>query len=375
MDHKNTFKIGNMDAFPNLKWAEGLEVSLPQQLIDSLLEYYDIHSNKELSFTDHIQSEKLKKAAQSSRDTLRLHCAFTNKKPLSSRLPFSYHFIPQQIRSIIGHYLGSRCRKKIHEWATFPRWPLDLSVDFVDDITNTFQQFSPTPVLLTHDIDSPEGLHNLFQFLDIEEEFEAKSANYVVPCAWAIDHSILENAQSRGHEIGVHGYDHSNKTPFLETSERRKRLLGAQSFIKRYGSVGYRAPSLVRTKALLQDLREFYSYDSSIPTAGGLFPVPNNGCATARPFEIYGLLEIPLTLPRDGSLRFLGYKPQEILDTWITCAEIISRSGGIISLLTHCEKNFSGNTEMLEIYRKFIKYIAENNTKFRFMLPRDLLEL
>ena len=67
-----------------------------------------------------------------------------------------------------------------------------------------------------------------------------------------------------------------------------------------------------RTRALLRDLSGRYRYDTSIPTSGGLFPVPNNGCASARPFATEGMLELPLSMPRDGSLRFLGYSPGEI---------------------------------------------------------------
>src|SRR5262249_52992836 len=152
---------------------------------------------------------------------------------------------------------------------------------------------------------------------------------------------------ARGHEAGVHGFDHSNRTPFAAADERARRLDAAKPLAERYGMVGYRAPSLLRTRRLLRDLSTRYRYDSSIPTSGGPFPVPNNGCASARPFSVEGIAEIPLTLPRDGSLRFLGYQPREIADLWIGCAETIARSGGVVALLTHCERRFTGNARML----------------------------
>ena len=80
-------------------------------------------------------------------------------------------------------------------------------------------------------------------------------------------------------------------------------------FGDRYDATGYRAPSLLRTAALIADLGPLYRYDASIPTFDGAFPVPNNGCASARPWRIGSLWEIPLTPPRDGNLRFLGYQP------------------------------------------------------------------
>jgi hypothetical protein len=76
-------------------------------------------------------------------------------------------------------------------------------------------------------------------------------------------------------------------------------------------------------------------------------------------------MEIPLTLPRDGSLRFLGYSPPQVLELWVDCAHKIAASGGIVVLLTHCEAHFSGNRAMLEIYRQFLEFIA-SSTRFIF---------
>jgi peptidoglycan/xylan/chitin deacetylase (PgdA/CDA1 family) len=229
-------------------------------------------------------------------------------------------------------------------------------------------------VILSHDLDSPEGLSNLVQnFLDIEEAVEARSANYIVPCAWPIDHGPLSEVRARGHEIGIHGYDHSNRTPFADAEERRARLTAATALIERYDITGYRAPSLLRTGDLLADLSQFYAYDSSIPTAGGAFPIPNNGCASARPFSIGPLVELPISLPRDGSLRFLGYRPQQILQLWIDCSESIASSGGVIVLLTHCEKRFSGNRSLLAAYREFLQYLA-GSARFAFSSTAEVLQ-
>jgi hypothetical protein len=107
-----------------------------------------------------------------------------------------------------------------------PCWPLDLSADFVADWMST-EAVTPrkAPALLTHDIDSPDGLRKLVDhFLALEESVGARSTSYVVPCTWKLDHGLLREVVARGHEIGVHGYDHSNRTPFLRRDERRRRL-------------------------------------------------------------------------------------------------------------------------------------------------------
>lgn len=314
---------------------------------------------------------------------LRERAAFTLKRPTSSRLPLPYHIAPAPLRMAIGRLIGRRHRSRTDHWAAFPGWPLDLSADFLADLALPAdapprpagpRPAGPTPVLLTHDLDSPEGLANLMtRFLPIEEEAGARSANYVVPCAWPVDHAALDEARARGHEIGVHGYDHANRTPFAAPAERRSRLDAATPLAQRHGARGYRAPSLLRTPALLDDLVGRFDYDSSVPTSGGLFPVPNNGCASARPFRLRGLWELPITLPRDGGLLFLGHAPAEIAALWRTCADKIARSGGVVCLLTHCEDRFSGNPAMLAVYRRFIEDVAADD-RFAFATPAALID-
>lgn len=341
-------------------WAQGLRVSLPASAWEGL---------------EHRHGDRI---AVEAVESLRLRAAFTESPPLSSRLPVSYRRVPGWARSLLAGALGRAQRFRESNWAHFPAWPLDLSADFLADAlgmpASPFAQ-GPTPVILSHDLDSPEGLANLVRdFLDVEEQAGARSTSYVVPCAWPLDHGLLRAARERGHEIGIHGYDHSNRTPFAAPEERARRLNAARDLIDRYGVLGYRAPSLLRTRALIRGLRELYRYDSSIPTSGGLFPVPNNGCASARPFRFDGLRELPVTLPRDGSLLFLGHRPREIARLWRECADTISRSGGVVVLLTHCEARFSGNPEMLAVYRDFLDQVR-SSARFAFSTPSEVLGL
>jgi peptidoglycan/xylan/chitin deacetylase (PgdA/CDA1 family) len=369
-------KIEKTDELPHLEWSHGLTMTLPQLLANHLIALGDDNDLQKLTLTPkHINSET-KVLSQASLIKLRSHAAFTNVQPVSGRLPINYQYIPSYIRDLIASVMGRIKRSQQARWATFPSWPLDLSADFIADLgkeTSSLPVKRYTPVILTHDLDSPEGLQNAVRFfLDIEEAVGASSANYIVPCAWRIDHSYLGELKKRGHEVGIHGFDHSNKTPFLTPTERQKRLSAALPLIKQYDIYGYRSPSLLRTKDLLHDLKNLYCYDSSIPTSGGPFPVSNNGCASARPYQIEGIWELPLSMPRDGSLLFLGYSCQEILDTWIHCANLIAKSGGVVNLLTHCEYRFSGKPAMRDIYKRFLTYLADSG-RFTFVLPKDII--
>lgn len=344
------------------RWADGLSVTLPANMA------------RRIAGGEAAAGLPVDGAGDSAACVLRDSRAYLAQPPASGRLPVSYRSVPGPLRRGIARAMGRVLRWRQSSWAAFPGWPLDLSADVLADISGepAIRLGSPTPVLLTHDIDSPEGLENLVRlFLPLEEEVGARSANYIVPCAWPLDEGLLRETSARGHEIGVHGYDHSNRTAFASPQERRQRLAAGHRFAASYEGVGYRAPSLVRSRELLADLDGLYRYDSSIPTSGGPFPVANNGCASARPWRIGGLWELPLSLPRDGSLRFLGHAADEIATMWLDGAALVSKAEGIVNLLTHCERGFSGNPAMLAAYRRFLTAIAADN-RFAFVLPRDL---
>lgn len=352
-----TVRAENLPA--RAQWAEGMEMRLPATLAARFRQ----------DGADALRDEFSDTALQ-----MRERGCFIARPPLSTRLPLSYQAVPGSWRRFVARRIGRRARRREAQWAEFPAWPLDLSVDFASDLAGQGKPaFERTPVLLSHDLDTAEGLRNLVSmFLDLEEQVGARSANYIVPCAWTIDRVLLAEIKARGHEIGIHGFDHSNKTAFLPDRQRRERLEAGHRLALEVGGIGYRAPSLLRTPALLRDLASFYRYDSSIPCSGGLFPTPNNGSASARPWKIGSIWELPLTLPRDGSLQFLGFDTDRILATWRMCADTIARSGGIVSLLTHCERGFSGNPAMVAIYRGFLEWLVEDG-RFRFVLPRNLI--
>jgi peptidoglycan/xylan/chitin deacetylase (PgdA/CDA1 family) len=353
--------VGSQGLPESAEWAAGMWVNFPAALARRV-------ASRSLDEPD------TRALARATANELRMIAAYTPDPPISARLPVNYRRVPGPARRLVARAIGRVQWARRSTWSRFPGWPIDLSADVAADLAGRPSvSFSRTPVLLTHDIDSAEGLENLVRmFLSIEEAVGARSANYLVPCAWSLDHALIQEVVRRGHEIGVHGYDHANRTPFLSAQNRLQRLSRGREFGDRYGAIGYRAPSLLRTRELLTDLAPLYCYDSSIPTSGGPFPVPNNGCASGRPWRIGEIWEIPVTLPRDGSLQFLGYSPDSIARLWQETAQIAARSGAIVSLLTHCESSFSGNARMLAAYRVFIEFVAAS-AKFEFVRPCELV--
>ncbi|MCA9395603.1 MAG: polysaccharide deacetylase family protein [Candidatus Omnitrophica bacterium] len=355
-----------------LKWSEGMSFTVPDEIAQALKVYSDNDGSIRIP-------ENLKLTPVSiNHSEYRLKRAYCHEKPFQSSTPFSYQRIPSFIRDFVAKTMGKNRLKHKNKWARYPDWPLDLSCDFLSDLFCQEDAKSipgKTPVILSHDLDTAEGLANCVKyFLPLEEKYGFHSVNYIVAKGWEIDHRLLTELRDRGHEVGVHGYDHSNKTAFMSAQEREKRISEFKPLIDRYGVTGYRSPSLLSTPGLLDNLSKYFRYDSSIPSSGGLFPVPNYGCASARPFRIGNILEIPLSLPRDGSMVFLGFRPDQIADIWIDSSRSIAASGGAVVLLTHCEKRFSGNTPMLEAYEKYLQHVSSDDT-YQVYKAEEILKL
>ena len=217
-----------------LAWADGSEVTVPERVLDALGVTSDARQRGELVLPRQLPAISADEAAR-----LRLSHAFTDRPPASARLPVSYQVVPGALRGLIASAIGRWNRARIQQWARFPTWPLDLSADFLADLAGVERWRAPSgpaPVMLSHDLDSPEGLENLVKsFLPLEEAAGARSTNFVVPCGYAIDHGLLGDVRARGHEVGVHGYDHANRTPFAADAERRQRLDAARPLVERYG--------------------------------------------------------------------------------------------------------------------------------------------
>ncbi len=369
MEPVEVFEV--LDAYSILSWMQGMKFLWPQAIIEQLTK-----NEGTLFARARVRNETMSLRISPHellgvKDCLKemLGKIIFTPEPASSKLPFSYQRVPHRIRWLVASMLVRINKLRIKRRLVFPQWPLDLSVDALNDIltvnSGDLDRHPQAYVLLTHDIDTPESLKYLPGFLEVEESFGVHSTNFVVPCGWDIDHGILERAFGQGHEIGIHGFNHDNRTPFLPRDEMAARIESAAALMTKYAAKGYRAPSLLRSKLLIDVLANYFTYDSSIPNTDGFYSGTGTGCATARPFHLGSLIEIPLTLPSDANLLFQGFRPGEILSLWMDSAKKLIRSGGIVHLLTHCEKRYSGNKTMLGIYREFVSFLKSNALEFK----------
>src|SRR5262249_52317256 len=139
-----------------VEWAAGMWVNFPAALARRVTSRaFDAPDTRALAGT--------------AANELRMVAAYTSDPPTSARLPINYRRVPGPARRLVARAIGRAQWARRSTWSRFPGWPIDLSADVAADLAGRPSvSFSRTPVLLTHDIDSAEGLQNLVRmFLSI----------------------------------------------------------------------------------------------------------------------------------------------------------------------------------------------------------------
>jgi hypothetical protein len=152
---------------------------------------------------------------------------------------------------------------------------------------------------LTHDIDTATGQAASAAMAGVEEARGLRAAWFVVPERYPVDHGLVARLRDAGHEIGVHGLQHSGRL-FASRAEfvaRRDRING---YARAWGAVGFRSPATYRNPYWLPELD--VDYDSSYMD-NATFEPQRGGVCSAFPFMLSErMVELPITLPMDHTL-------------------------------------------------------------------------
>jgi len=309
--------------------------------------------------------------------------------PISSRLPFKYTHIPVELRNYL-----LRLRKwkeqllnQILKRTIFPAWPIEASLDAIRWIIYSQAarlagiNLNPKPypggkkfgAIVTHDLETADGLRWIESFRRIEREYGIHSAWSIISHRYFTSDKILENLLSEGCEILSHGYLHDGKLPYLRRSEmkdRLQRLFVDKPWLADYVK-GFRCGQLLRSPMLSEEVSRHFLYDLSVPDTEkyGVYR-QSRGCTSVFPFyNPFGTLEIPLTMPQDFILKHVHHYPEDkILQIWKYKIDYISQIGGVAVLDVHPDPYISGNEVMLKVYDELLTYLVKKGACF--LTPR-----
>ncbi|MEO8268797.1 MAG: hypothetical protein ABI557_03690 [Aureliella sp.] len=231
------------------------------------------------------------------------------------------------------------------------RWALALKEDL---------QSGPTPLIhpwpdgyshsaiVTHDIETLEGVSRVERLASLEEKLGIRSAWYFVPAKYKIDSGLLDDLRARGHEVGVHGYNHDGQ---LFSSKRlfQQRTIKINAIARAWQATGFRAPMMHRQLSWMQSLE--FNYDASCFDIDPFQAMPG-GVGGVWPFIVGSLVELPCTLPQDHTL-FVTLQ-QQSTDVWRDKLELIRKLRGMAMCIVHPDylstpKNWDLHRELLEL--------------------------
>jgi len=274
------------------------------------------------------------------------------------------------LRPLLPSAFRKRLQKAhLSDWQklTFPRWPVDCSVDQLFDhillASLRARQLERIPfiwfwpngapgcAIMTHDVETQVGRNYCSEVMDIEEGYAIKSCFAVVPeCRYEVTNQYLDSIKQRGFEVAVHDLNHDGHL-FRDRTEFLARVEKINAYGEQFGAKGFRAAALYRNQRWFDALK--FSYDMSVPNVGHL-EAQRGGCCTVMPYFVGDVLELPVTTVQDYAL--FNYLNDYSIDLWKQQIELILAQHGLINFIVHPDYI----TEPLEreVFRSLLSYLV-----------------
>lgn len=283
----------------------------------------------------------------------------------NAKLPGSYQFfyrIRHWIPTATRQWLQKRQCRKIQvdsNWYV-PRATIPDATTQSPAIWPDAAEYS---LVLTHDVESADGMKMIPHLAKIENELGLKSCWNIVPFKYKVDRGLLRDLVAQGHEIGIHGYNHDGRL-FSSYQEFMRRVPTINRALEDYQAVGFRSPMVHRNLKWMQHLN--IEYDASCFDIDP-FQAMAGGCGSLWPFMAGKFVELPYTLPQDHTLFVVMNESNDRI--WRSKLDFIRRQRGMALMLTH--PDYLSSLHKLDIYRNFLKFLLESSTPWH-VTPRDM---
>lgn len=289
---------------------------------------------------------------------------------LLTSLPIRYDVAPKKIRDFV-------MRGKVTESNLnyCDKLPLD-ALRFM--VTNAVERISGKRLsrktwkgkkscyIVTHDVDTQQGLARARPIKKLEERYDIESAWYVPTKHYSLDSGTVKDLANYG-EVGVHGAQHSGNLVSLPSKKLFQLLCEAKQLLEKVSGSsvkGFRSPLLQHNSKILEQLKKAdYFYDTSVPTWEPKHPQTMSpfGIGTVFPLVLNNLVEIPVSIVQDHQLLYvLGLTAKETLAEWFSFTTIIKEIGGCSVLLSHPEYGLF-DSENISMYEDFLTYISSDS--------------
>jgi peptidoglycan/xylan/chitin deacetylase (PgdA/CDA1 family) len=237
------------------------------------------------------------------------------------------------------------------------------SLDATTKVIHPWPDGHQFAISLTHDIETADGQKLVSGIASMEESLGLRSAWYFIPYKYKLDHGLIKDLKDRGHEIGIHGYNHDGKL-FTSRAIFNYRTNYINKAGRELGSSGFRAPMVHRNLDWMQQLE--FDYDASCFDIDPFQAMPG-GVGGVWPFIVGRLVELPYTLPQDHTLLVtLGETSPRV---WIRKLDLLAKLCGMGMLVTH--PDYLDVPSRLSVYQEFCEHVAQQSNKWA-CLPSEI---
>jgi hypothetical protein len=296
---------------------------------------------------------------------------------VNSTAASAYYFVRPLLPVSIRKHIQ---RVRLNGWdkMTFPRWPVDLTVDNLFERSMLmvlqaqglkripFVWFWPdgasSCAIMTHDVETTAGRDFCSNLMDIDDRFGIKSSFQIVPeRRYDVPSSYLRDIRDRGFEINVQDLNHDGRL-YRGRSRFLRRTEKINAYGRQWGARGFRAAILYRRQEWFDSLE--FSYDMSVPNVAHLDP-QNGGCCTVMPYFVGDILELPVTTTQDYSLFHIlnDYS----IDLWKRQMDIIMEKHGLISFIVH--PDYITTPRPRHTYETLLAYLARLRGERNIWMP------
>ena len=276
-----------------------------------------------------------------------------------------------QFRPLLGVGVRKHLQKvRLSGWdkISFPRWPVDRSVDALMGSALTlalkaqpgsaipfiwfWPEGAPAAAMMTHDVEGDAGIDFCDGLMDLDDSFEIKSAFQLIPegreAQWRRTAARL---RGRGFEANLHDLNHDGRL-FADKEAFLRHARRINDYAREFGCEGFRSGAMYREQSWYEAFE--FSYDMSVPNAAHLEP-QRGGCCTVMPYLVGKILELPLTTAQDYSLFHILEDYSTRL--WKEQIRLIRSHHGLISVIAHPDY-LVGQRER-DVYIELLRHLAE----------------
>lgn len=292
---------------------------------------------------------------------------------------FAKPLLPWRLRNRIRQALARRQRLRAKD-----SWPIDPKTNAAPADWSGWPDSKEFAVVLTHDVEGPDGLAKVLRLAEIERSLGFKSSYNLIPEGdYEVPASLRQSLEDIGFEVGIHDLHHDGHL-LKSRKQFARNAARINHYIKTWNVSGFRAGFMLHNLEWFHDLEVAYDlstfdtdpFEPQPDAAGTIFPYWVNNRASGqggRP----GYWEMPYTLPQDSTL-FLVLR-ESTPDVWLRKLDWLVAQKGMVLVNVHPDYlQFPGerpaaNTFPVDHYVALLRYLQERYSRRYWQpLPREL---